>query len=136
MPTIKSTVWGMKTFIFCTMDGFRRAFDFKGRTRRRNHWLFALGAYLTYVLSFFVFALIMRLLIVFNTGIIGSIFVWIFTAFSILLLLFCLVAYVSSVIRRIHDSGKSGWFYLVPFYNFYLLVRKGDVEANKWGDPN
>ena len=126
----------MKVFIICTKDGFKRAFDFKGRTRRRDHWLFAIGAYLTYIISFFILALVMRLLIVFNTGIIGSIFIWAFTAVSILLLLFCLLAYVSSAIRRIHDSGKSGWFYLVPFYNFYLLVSKGEVESNKWGDPN
>ena len=126
----------MKTFIFCTIDGFKRALDFKGRTRRRNHWLFAVGAYLTYLISFFVSALIMRLLIVFDTGTIGTFFAWVLTAFSILVLIFCLVAYVSSVIRRIHDSGKSGWFYLVPFYNFYLLVRKGESEPNKWGDPN
>ena len=126
----------MRTFIFCTKDGFKRVFDFKGRTKRRDHWLFALGAYLSYLLSFFTLAFVMRLLIVFDTGIIGSIFIWIFTAFSVLLLLFCLLAYVSSVIRRIHDSGKSGWFYLVPFYNFYLLLKKGDIDANKWGSPN
>jgi uncharacterized membrane protein YhaH (DUF805 family) len=51
-------------------------------------------------------------------------------------MVFFFISYLSSLIRRIHDSGKSGWFYLVPFYNFYLLVRKGDVEANRWGDPN
>ena len=26
-------------------------------------------------------------------------------------------------VRRMHDVGKSGWFILVPFYNYYLYVQ-------------
>ncbi|MEI6729163.1 MAG: DUF805 domain-containing protein [bacterium] len=36
-------------------------------------------------------------------------------------------------IRRIHDSGKTGWFYLVPFYNLYLLIIDGTQGENKYG---
>ena len=36
-------------------------------------------------------------------------------------------------IRRIHDSGKSGWFILVPFYNIYLYIIDGTHGENKFG---
>lgn len=26
-------------------------------------------------------------------------------------------------VRRMHDVGKSGWFVLIPLYNFYLFVQ-------------
>ena len=26
-------------------------------------------------------------------------------------------------VRRMHDVGKSGWFILIPVYNFYLFVK-------------
>jgi uncharacterized membrane protein YhaH (DUF805 family) len=39
-------------------------------------------------------------------------------------------------IRRMHDVGKSGWFLLIPFYNFYLLCIEGDNGENEYGyDP-
>ena len=31
--------------------------------------------------------------------------------------------FIAAGIRRMHDVGKSGWFILVPFYNFYLFVQ-------------
>lgn len=39
-------------------------------------------------------------------------------------------------VRRMHDVGKSGWFMLIPFYNFILLVTDGDTGTNEYGaDP-
>ncbi len=42
--------------------------------------------------------------------------------------------------RRLHDVGKSGWFYLIiliPIIGFIgiliLLCSDGDKEENKWG---
>jgi len=29
---------------------------------------------------------------------------------------------IAVAVRRMHDVGKSGWFILVPIYNFILLV--------------
>ncbi len=34
-----------------------------------------------------------------------------------------------------HDVGKSGWWVLVPFANFFLLFKKGDEEQNIYGEP-
>jgi len=39
-------------------------------------------------------------------------------------------------IRRMHDAGKNGWFLLIPFYNFVLLVSDGNQGDHKYGhDP-
>jgi uncharacterized membrane protein YhaH (DUF805 family) len=37
-------------------------------------------------------------------------------------------------VRRMHDNGKSGWFLLIPIYNFILLVSNGDQGPNEYGD--
>jgi uncharacterized membrane protein YhaH (DUF805 family) len=35
-------------------------------------------------------------------------------------------------VRRVHDTGKSGWFLLVPIYNLVLLCTPGGVD-NQYG---
>ena len=42
---------------------------------------------------------------------------------------------LSVSVRRMHDVGKSGWWALVPFANFFLLFKKGDEEQNIYGEP-
>ena len=51
--------------------------------------------------------------------------------------LFILVPSIAVGVRRIHDSNKSGWWILLPFYNLYLLIRKGTDGENRFGpNPN
>ncbi len=39
-------------------------------------------------------------------------------------------------VRRMHDVGKSGWYLLIPFYNFYLTINEGVIGENQYGpDP-
>ncbi|TDM00594.1 MAG: hypothetical protein C4K58_05200 [Flavobacteriaceae bacterium] len=46
------------------------------------------------------------------------------------------IDYLAASVRRAHDVGKSGWYMLIPFYNFYLLVKNGDEGSNQYGpDP-
>lgn len=59
-------------------------------------------------------------------------------ALSIILPQYILHAFL--VIRRFHDLGWSGWFYLllwIPFVNFvfllFLLFAKGEASENKYG---
>ena len=35
--------------------------------------------------------------------------------------------------RRIHDIGKSGWWFLIPVYNLWLLTRPSQMIENKFG---
>lgn len=39
-------------------------------------------------------------------------------------------------VKRIHDTNKTGWFVLIPFYNLILLFSKGSIGSNEYGiDP-
>lgn len=35
--------------------------------------------------------------------------------------------------RRMHDIGKSGWFFLIPFYNIYLAIQDSEIGENNYG---
>lgn len=44
--------------------------------------------------------------------------------------------------RRLHDTGKSGWFQLIGLIPFigtliviYLMAQPGEPAANQWGNP-
>jgi len=38
--------------------------------------------------------------------------------------------------KRCHDFGKSGWWQLIPFFVFGMLLQEGDSAANEYGWPN
>ena len=47
---------------------------------------------------------------------------------------------IAIAVRRLHDTGKSGWWYLLslipyigPFILFILLVLDSSEEENQWG---
>ena len=46
-----------------------------------------------------------------------------------LLVIFVLI----QAIKRAHDVNRSGWFLLVPFYNFYLILADGTDGNNNYG---
>lgn len=101
--------------------------DFDGRARRSEYWYFVLGNFLAYlVLAGVGFALGeyvgLILLVVFWLGII--------------------VPSIAVVVRRLHDVGKSGWFYfvaLIPLVGgiwlLVLLCTDSQVGPNQYG-PN
>lgn len=51
-------------------------------------------------------------------------FVWFLFPFSMLL------PFISLWVRRIHDTGKSGRFIVLPIYNIFLLFIVGDKRMN------
>lgn len=53
---------------------------------------------------------------------------------SLLSLTISYVILVSSMVRRCHDIGISGWWILIPFYPFLLFFWAPDKEANKYGE--
>jgi uncharacterized membrane protein YhaH (DUF805 family) len=81
-----------------------RAADFSGRSRRSEYWYFQL-------FNFFA-------------GIVVCIFGYLFSSPDSMstLAIFCsvygLISFVPSLsvtVRRLHDTGKSGWWYLISF---------------------
>jgi uncharacterized membrane protein YhaH (DUF805 family) len=38
--------------------------------------------------------------------------------------------------KRMHDVNKTGWYFLIPIYNLYLIFCKGSIGTNEFGiDP-
>ena len=78
--------------------------DFQGRATRKEFW------------SFFLFFYA----ITFTAGglddFYGTEFLGLFAFIALIL------PYLAVAVRRMNDVGKSGWFILVPLYNFILLV--------------
>ena len=91
---------------------------FSGRARRKEYWMFVLFN----VIVSFVFG--------FVCGLIGI------PEFANLYTLAVLLPSIAVAVRRMHDVGKSGWFLLIPIYNFILAVTEGEKGENKYGaDP-
>jgi len=104
---------------------------FDGRARRKEYWMFTLFNFIiSLVLSFFD--------ALFGT----SIELNEFGLFSGIYALGVLLPGIGVMIRRLHDVGKSGWFFwinLIPIIGwiwfFILLVTDSNPGSNKYG-PN
>ncbi|MCM1289754.1 MAG: DUF805 domain-containing protein [Corallococcus sp.] len=107
---------------------FTRAFDFDGRSSRKEFWL---GVLPNAVIMLMLIGLLLYSLLGVDPAI---------NLFSIVMIsvfaLFCLVELIPSVsliFRRMHDVGKSGLYILVLFipvaglvWYIYLVTRKTD----------
>lgn len=99
--------------------------NFTGRARRKEFWFFALTQ--------FIILIIAQIL----DAILGSEFL-----FYVLTVLALFIPALAVSIRRLHDIGKSGWWYLiglVPLIGFILLIIWFATETkqnnNEWGQP-
>ena len=91
---------------------------FTGRARRSEYWYF------------FLFNLIFSFVIGFVGGVLGTEILGLIYAFALL------IPGIAVGVRRVHDTGKSGWFILVPIYNLILMLTPGDEGPNEYGpDP-
>jgi uncharacterized membrane protein YhaH (DUF805 family) len=61
------------------------------------------------------------------------------TAMALILVVHQLATLLPSIavsVRRMHDTGHSGWWCIVPIASFILSVRDGDRGPNRYGpDP-
>ncbi len=104
--------------------------NFSGRARRKEYWMFVLFNIIIAILIGFVGGLIGKML---NTPVI---------------VLLCYAVYVLAIIipalavtvRRLHDIGKSGWWYFISFvpaigfiWLLILLVTGSQPGENQWG---
>ena len=103
---------------------FRKYADFSGRARRSEYWWFALFYGICYVVTVILTAAK--------------------PAFVILLLIVVLgllLPLLAAAARRLHDTGRSGWWILIgliPLGGFVLLffyVQDTVPQPNQWGPP-
>ena len=98
-------------FTEAVKSAYKKAFNFSGRARRAEYWFF----YLYYLIASLI--LTGADLVFFpktydvdsGQGVLGNIFV-----------LINIVPSISIIVRRVHDTGKSGFLLLIPFV-FILL---------------
>lgn len=117
---------------------FENYTNFSGRARRSEYWYF--------ILCNFLITLILYIPIIVSAGMSDSSEPTpIFYVFLVLLLIYDLAILIPSLavaVRRLHDTGKSGWSYLavfIPLVGPILLlvwfVTEGESNDNQWG-PN
>lgn len=107
---------------------FGKYVDISGRAARREYWLFVL---------FLLVANIATLLL--DLGVWRSLD---FTPFNALFAFLTIVPSFTAAIRRLHDTGRSGWWLLillVPLVGavlfIYWLCLRGDQAPNTYGSP-
>jgi uncharacterized membrane protein YhaH (DUF805 family) len=114
---------------------FENYANFEGRARRSEYWYFTL----------------MNILVIISLMILAGIFMamdvkvlsFIFIGLYILYALAMFLPNIAVLVRRLHDTNKSGWFYfigLIPLIGgiwlLVLLCTEGDNGSNDYGsDP-
>ena len=102
--------------------------DFKGRTRRKEYWMFTL-----WIIIVAIIAAIIDVALGFPEG----------GPFVLILSLVSILPSLGLTVRRLHDINYSGWWYFINFIPLigglillFLTIKKGDKGPNQYGpDP-
>lgn len=111
--------------------------DFSSRSTRPEFWWFQLGMFLASMVLMMLFGLLGFVIGDLGSGTIG--FIVIFGLVGILGL-GLIIPSLAITVRRLHDSGKSGWYYLfalIPYIGGLILlvlcIMETEPRTNKWG---
>ncbi len=116
---------------------FENYANFSGRARRSEYWYFTL-------FNIIIFVPLVILFVVFaDSGGNSEAISLIFMIFFIIAALALFIPSIAVAVRRLHDTGKSGWWYLIgviPIVSYVgsivLLVfycMDSEPGSNKWG---
>ena len=107
---------------------------FSGRARRKEYWMFTLFS--------FIFAIVVMIL----DNVLGTTFDLFGQSigYGWLYLIYCLAIFLPGLavfVRRLHDIGKSGWYYflgLIPLIGTIILLvwlcRDSESGENQYGE--
>ena len=101
-------------FIQAIQKGFKKYFDFQSRSSRSefNYWI--LFSYLLLIVSIMIDESLAGLIII------------------------TFIPFISLSVRRLHDVDRSGWwsltFMILPVVIIYLMVKKGTIGKNSYGE--
>lgn len=120
----------------------RRYADFEGRSSRTEYWLFVLLQFLVLFGGGMVLSLVSRVLTIADDSETGaSIASGLVVLIMVLAFLYFFIPSLSVTVRRLHDTGNSGWLLLlnlVPLGGFVLFVftlLESSPGSNRYG-PN
>ena len=119
---------------------YKRYFDFSGRSRRQEYWMFKLLYVL--IVIFFGGIMVSGLVSLEKNQTPGPLF-WVGIAGLMLFLLVSLIPSIAVAVRRFHDQDQSGWMYLlgfIPYIGSIVLIvfmcLDGTKGENRFGpDP-
>lgn len=101
-------------------------FDFSGRARRKEYWFFTL-------FNILIICLLFVLDFIFKT--------FYFSTFSYIYTILVFIPSIAVLLRRLHDIGKTGWYFLILFipliglvWMLVLLSTESEPGTNKWGE--
>lgn len=99
------------------INPFINLFKFRGRSSLKEFWYF-------YLINF-----IISILLIFTKNIHGI------YKLEMYYLYVSTIPFISLGFRRIQDTGKTGFLFLIPFVNLILCALNGDDQENKFGMP-
>ncbi len=105
--------------------------DFSGRARRAEYWMFTL-----------IYSIIRIVLVIISLMIENETAYLVIRMIDAIFSLAIIIPTISITVRRLHDIGKSGYWYFISFitliggiWMLILLVTDSDYGTNEWG-PN
>lgn len=110
-------------FIGAIKGAFSKYATFKGRASRSEFWYYALYYFSLLALLFFGATD--------STGLVSLI--------GLIAILASVIPFFSVMVRRLHDTGKSGWWYwisVIPFGGIVVIVflsQEGESKDNDYG---
>ena len=121
-------------FIESIKFGIIKSFNFKGRSRRSEFWYyFILLILILFSISYFI-----------SYNIINSrkkLTEALLFPFICAFVFFVIVSFLSLIVRRLHDIGKSTWncfYFFIPILGailfFFFMMKDSTPEKNKYGD--
>jgi uncharacterized membrane protein YhaH (DUF805 family) len=128
------------TFIESIQKCFKNFVVWRGRAQRSEFWWFALFAMAGSMILSIVDTSLFGETVVTDNGFSSSTDTPIFSGIFFLIIF---LPYLSVIVRRLHDTNRSGWWYwivLVPIIGFILIIvwaaSKGTEGSNNYGaDP-
>lgn len=111
------------------LEALKKYAVFEGRARRKEYWFFILFNVLISMALGFVDRFIGNVNPETGIGVLSGIYT-----------LGVMIPGIAVSVRRLHDTGRSGWWLLITFLPiigaiifFYFMVLDSDTESNEYG---
>ncbi len=127
------------SFVESISTCYSKYFTFKGRASRSEYWWFILfGSGLSMLINMCFSQIYGSPLIVIDPQTGHSTTTLVYWIALITNLFVTTIPGISAMVRRLHDTGRSGWWYFINFtiigifFFIYWLAKQGDIGKNKY----
>ncbi len=111
--------------------------NFSGRARRKEYWMFSLFFFIVAIAAA-ILAAVMGAIV--SVGLGEEVGIAVIVGVMIIFYLAHIIPAIAVTVRRLHDTGNSGWLYLIaliPYLGnlilFIFTLIDGQKGENKWG---